>query len=242
MDKKLICDALSFVDEKYISEALDLSGRAYADGKEKNDMKGRRITKPARILLIAAVLVMVLGLTAGAYVAFRQYERPDEMIANFAGGPDYKGGKAEGYEKYETVEIDGEERLQLSELRLGWERLSTDEALLEELVYPYVADVDGSVEFGDYTLTMEACIYDDDTRGCILYYTVENPNGISWERSPQLGEICLESFTYRVGTSFGGAVFVDEERSTDTKLHICEHFIVVDEWLENEILSCLWIG
>ncbi len=243
MDRKMVSEALGHIDESYIIEALELSGGAYAHGKENENMNRRTFRKSGRIVLVAAILALVLGITAGAYVAFNRYERPDEMMDNFAGGADYMGGSAEGYEKYETVEVDGEERITLSELRLGWEKLSTDEALLEELVYPYVADVDGSITFGDYTVTMEACLYDDDTRGCILYYTVENPNGISWERSPQLGEIWLESFTYRVGTSFGGVTFVDEERSTDTKLYICEHFIVIDEWLENEYLpNSLGIG
>ncbi len=241
MDKKMIGEALGCLDEKYIIEALELSGRAYAHGKETENMNGRKITKPARILLIAAVLALALGITAGAYVAFTQYDSPDEMIGNFAGGENYKGGSAEGYEKYETIEIDGEERIQLSELRLGWERLSTDEALLEELVYPYVAAVEGGFTWEDYTVTMEACIYDKDLRGGILYYTVENPNGISWERN-DAGDIMLEPGAC-VGTSFPAASFVDEERSTDTKLYICEHFIVVNDWLENEYIpNGLWIG
>ena len=195
MDRKMVSEAIGHIDESYIIEALELSGGAYAHGKENENMNRRTFRKSGRIVLVAAILALVLGITAGAYVAFNRYERPDEMMDSFAGGADYMGGSAEGYEKYETVEIDGEERITLSELRLGWERLSTDEALLEELVYPYAADVDGSITFGDYTVTMEACLYDDDTRGCILYYTVENPNGVSWERSPQLGEIWLESFT-----------------------------------------------
>ena len=242
MDKALISEALGYVDEQYIIEALgEDSCRAYGRSKEERNMNRRAVRKSGRIALVAAITALVLGITAGA-VAFIRYERADEMMDNFAGGTDFMGGSAVGWEEYETVEIDGEERIQLSDLRLGWEKLSTDEALLEKLVYPYVADVDGSITFQDYTVTMEAALYDDDTRGCILYYTVENPNGVNWERSPQLGEIWLESFSYRVGTNLGGAVFVDEERSTDTKLYICEHFIVIDEWLEIDHLHSLGIG
>lgn len=242
MDKALISEALGHMDERYIIEALgEDSYRAYSRGKEKQNMNTRTFRKSGRIALVAAILALILSIATGA-VAYIRYERADEMMDNFAGGSVYMGVSAEGYEEYETVEIDGEERIQLSELRLGWERLSSDEALLEELIYPYVADVDGSITFKDYTVTMEAALYDDDTRGCILYYTVENPNGVNWERSPQLGEIWLESFTYRVGTNLGGAAFVDEERSTDTKLYICEHFIVIDKWLEKDHLHCLGIG
>ncbi len=242
MDKALISEALGHMDERYIIEALgEDSYRAYSRGKEKQNMNTRTFRKSGRIALVAAILALILSIAAGA-VAYIRYERADEMMDNFAGGADYMGGSAEGYEEYETIiESDGEERIQLSELRLGWERLSSDEALLEELVYPYVADVDGSITFKDYTVTMEACIYDKDLLSGILYYTVENPKGISWEYS-KLGEIWLESFTYRVGTNFGGRPFVDEERSTDTKLYICEHFVVSTLFMKEAPPQGLKIG
>ncbi len=69
MDKKLISEALGCIDEDYIIEALELSGGAYARGKENETMNGRKITKPARILLIAAALAMVMALGVGAYAA-----------------------------------------------------------------------------------------------------------------------------------------------------------------------------
>ncbi len=232
MDRKMISEALGGIDEKYVVEALNLSGKAAMAGKE-NNMNRKSISKGSRILLIAAVLAMALGITAGAYVAFTHYERPGEMMENFAGGEENKSG--EGYEKYETVEIDGEERIQLSELRLGWEKLSTDEALLEELVYPYVAAVEGSFTWEDYTVTMEACIYDRDTLGGILYYTVENPNGVDWSYGNS-GYLELPGGRY-LGMGFANRLFVDPERSTDTKIYVCEHFIVIPEWLENENLD-----
>jgi len=232
MDRKMISEALGGIDEKYVIEALVFSGRAALPGKE-NNMNRKSISKGSRILLIAAVLAMVLGITAGAYVAFTHYESPGEMMENFAGGE--ANTRGEGYERYETVNIEGEERIQLSELRLGWERLSTDEALLEELVYPYVAALDGSFTWGDYTITMEACIYDKDTLGGILYYTVENPNGVDWSYK-EGGGVVLDGDAY-LGLELAAKSFVDSERSTDTKLYVCEHFIIVPEWFELDYLD-----
>lgn len=232
MDRKMISEALDAIDEKYVIEAISLSGQAALPGKE-NNMNRKSISKGARILLIAAVLAMALGITAGAYVAFTHYERPGEMIDNFAGGE--ANASAEGYEKYETINIDGEERIQLSELRLGFEKMSSDEALLESLVYPYVAALDGRFTWDDYTVTMEACIYDKDTLGGILYYTVENPNGVDWSYR-EGGGVVLDGDAY-LGLELAAKSFVDSERSTDTKLYVCEHFIIVPEWFELDYLD-----
>lgn len=233
MDRKIISEALGSIDEIYIVEALskNSSGKAYTPGKENREINNSSVNKGVRVLLIAVVMAMVLALGAGAVVVFNRYENSGEMMENFAGGSDYMSGSAKGYEKYEITERpDGEERILLSELYLGWERLSTNEAILEELVYPYVADVDGSITFEDYTITMEACIYDKDLLAGILYYTVENPNGISWESRE--GDVIFLESDIHIGTSFYGASFVDEERSTDTKLYICEHFIVATLWMD----------
>lgn len=96
MDRKMISEALGGIDGKYIREALDAapSGMAYAPGKETDNMNKRKITRPARILLIAAVLAMVLAMGVGAYAAdifgFRaliaegrmSYDEPSEKVVS----------------------------------------------------------------------------------------------------------------------------------------------------------------
>lgn len=83
----MISEAISGIDEKYIIEALKPSGIAYAAGKETDNMNKRKITRPARILLVAAALAMVLGIGVGAayvtdFFGFRALIMEDKLSAD----------------------------------------------------------------------------------------------------------------------------------------------------------------
>ena len=193
--------------------------------------------KPVRFAIVAAVLVMMLGITAGAYVGFNRHSDPAGVLHSFFEQESYAEGDA--IVEYEKIEVDGEVYEKLKTNMPAWERMPLDEAVAEKYIYPYVYGVDSSVNWGGYTLTVEAVVYDAAIGSGLLYYTVENPNGVGGYEVWVNGEVNWPvTSPYYTALSHADKTYIDDVRSTDTKIYICSYFITIEEWGELQ----LWLG
>jgi len=181
-----------------------------------------------RIALIAAVFILAGSATALAVVSFTQYEEPTDMLQAFFGEDKYSSG--DGIVEYETLEYDGVLYEKLVNNLPAWERVPINEEQIKALA-PYICGVNGKINYEDYTLTVEACLYDSRIQSGLLYYTIENPNGISgYSISPNGMLVWPEGSPIYAGFSHPEMSYIDDSKTTDTKLYVCSHFILVEDW------------
>jgi len=201
---------------------------------EKHARGGRKL---ARMVIVAAVLVMLLGISAGAYVGFTQHTDPAGVLHSFFEQEGYAKGDA--IVEYEKVEVDGEVYEKLRTNMPAWERMPLDEAVAEKYIYPYVYGMDSSISWNGYTLTVEAVVYDAAIGSGLLYYTIENPNGVEGYEVWVNGEVNWPvTSPYYAALSHADKTYIDETRTTDTKIYVCSYFITIEEWGELQ----LWLG
>ena len=199
--------------------------------KIKQQPKARRVTKIGRIGLVAAILAMALGIGVGAVGAFVNYDKDsgESMLESFFGAKDTMSG--ERVVEYEALKYDGIMYKKLITNLPAWQRTPISADLVEKLS-PHIGAVNESVSYDGYTLTVEACLYDANVGGGLLYYSVENPDGLEGFKVGELnGEITwpLESEWFVVLEQHGRS-YIDAERSTETKIYVCTHFAYVEDW------------
>ena len=209
-DSKLYKETFSQVraSEETLSEVLNMA-------KQKQNT-GARLT---RLLVIAAVISAMLATTAFAYVGFTQYENPMEMLGTFFGNTSKEstdGGIV--HETYFDQEYDY--------VQPTIERVPLDDNVAQEQVAPYISGVGGSVTYGDYTLTVEAQLYDSATDCGIIYYTLENPNGVRGYETQLDGEVWWPGgeLVYISDIGNGKGTYIIEDQTTDTKLAIAFYY------------------
>lgn len=182
--------------------------------KKQNRNYGRRFT---RMLVIAAVITAMLATTAFAYVGFTQYENPMQMLQTFFGSGEYtvdEGGIREEHyydEVYEFVEP-------------TVEYVPVDTKVAEEDVAPYVSDVGQSVSCQGYTLTVEAHLYDSATDCGVIYYTLENPNGVSGYELQSDGEVWWPNGELIVMRNCFGENYIIKDETTNTRLSVAHYY------------------
>ncbi|WP_297232850.1 hypothetical protein [uncultured Flavonifractor sp.] len=190
--------------------------------------KSRKRAKWSRTAATAAAVLCGI-VTAAAAVGFLRYENPAAMIHALF-GENVSSGNG-------IVEYDEDGRLMTN--LPAWERVPVDETLAQELIAPYIFAVGESAVCGDYTLNMEALLYDAATRAGMLYYTVENSNGVIGYEVFSDGELWWPAeapiFTRVRGSS---RAYLDTAMSSETKLYICTYFVADP----SEKTICVGIG
>lgn len=190
--------------------------------------KSRKRAKWSRTAATAAAVLCGI-VTAAAAVGFLRYENPAAMIHALF-GENVSSGNG-------IVEYDEDGRLMTN--LPAWERVPVDETLAQELIAPYIFAVGESAVCGDYTLNVEALLYDAATRAGMLYYTVENSNGVIGYEVFSDGELWWPAeapiFTRVRGSS---RAYLDTAMSSETKLYICTYFVADP----SEKTICLGIG
>ena len=205
--------------------------------KESGKIPSRRCSKLGRAAVVAAVIVMLLGISAGAYLGFTQHSDPAGVLHSFFEQEAYAKGDA--IVEYEKVAVDGEVYEKLKTNMPAWERMPLDKAVAEKYIYPYVYGVDSSISRGDYTLTVEAVVYDASIGSGLLYYTIENPNGVEGYGVQPNGEVWWPvTSPYYAALSHADRTYIDEEQTTNTKLYVCSYFVTIEDWGELK----LWLG
>lgn len=111
----------------------------------------------------------------------------------------------------------------------AWERVPVDETLAEKLIAPYIFEVNETAVWEDYTLCVEAVLYDAGTGAGLIYYTVENPNGVDGYEVFEDGALWWPAqspvFTRLQGPE---CCYIDTAMTTQTKLYLCSYFITGD--------------
>ncbi|MDR1330175.1 MAG: hypothetical protein LBK23_11305 [Oscillospiraceae bacterium] len=186
-----------------------------------------------RFAIIAATIAVMLSLATAAlaYSGLLSYSAVNDFISGFFGGDSGDG----------VVEYDDDGKLIVK--LPAWERVPVDESLADRLIGGYITAVDQSISRNGYTLTAEANLYDPSTGCGLIYYTLKNPNGISGYQTFQDGEVWFDSTTVfaevrgvRSSAPVFGKQYIDEGKSGDTRLYICEFYISVSNKPLSDIL------
>lgn len=209
-------------------QSVQLLPHGVVDMKRIEDLTMQKISakniEPVRrhksigVYLLAAVLIILLmATTVFAYVGFTKYENPLQMLKIFYGN--------EELESFEGGEIldDPEGKPYSVAVLPTIERVPLDEELAEE-VTPPIAAVGQSVSWGDYTLTIVAHQHDKNLGAGTVYYTVENPNGVTGWYTQFNGAITWSNgeIMYLYGASWENYLIPSE--TTDTKLSIACYY------------------
>lgn len=164
----------------------------------------------ARNLLIAAVIVSMLAVTAFAATGLLLYDSPAQMIAAIFGdetGYDHKGV---------TTWTDPEKPGDVYE-NPAYDRVEADPTVVEEDVAPYVSPVGQSISWEGYTLTVDANLYDVATKCGLLTYTLENPNGIATYTVEENGQFFFPDGELLSFNQYGHS-YINADKTTANKL------------------------
>lgn len=215
-------------DKKTYREAVS---SLHASGEILQEVKAmtHQVRKPfrlSRVSALAAAIAALCAVSAVAAVGFTRYENPVNMLQAFFGeNVDSSGG---------VVEYD--ENGALITNIPAWERLPLDESVAQELVAPYLFAVGEQAVYGDYTLTVEAGLYDPSVGAGLLYYKVEHPDGVTgYEVFPD-GELWWpEDAPVFTMTTAASRTYLDTASTTGTELWLCTYFITDESSLPASI-------
>lgn len=186
----------------------------------------------ARNLLIAAVIVSTLAVTAFAATGLLLYNSPAQMIAAIFGdqtGYDHKGI---------TTWTDPEKPGDVYE-NPAYDRVEADPTVVEEDVAPYVSPVGQSISWEGYTLTVDSLLYDNNTGCGILTYTLENPEGVTGYTVENNGEV----YGFLVNFNQYSKDYIIQEKTTPTCLAVTSyfHYMATDAATDVEITFSQWL-
>ena len=197
-DKKLYQETFSspHASEDVLAEVMNMT------------RKTRKHAKLSRTIALAAAVTVLCGVVTAAAVGFLRYENPAAMLYALFGE---NVGSSDGIVEYN-------EYGKLTTYLPAWERGPVDETLAQELIAPYIFAVGESTVCGDYTLNVEALLFDAATRAGMLYYTVENSSGVSgYEVSPN-GELRWpEEAPVLIWLKSASRDYLDTAMSSETK-------------------------
>lgn len=205
-DKKIYREAVS---------SLHASGEILQEVKAMTNQT-RKPFRLSRAIALAAIITALCAAAAVAAVGFIRYENPANMLQAFFG---------ENVDSSEGI-VEYNEYGKLITNIPAWERLPLDESVAQELVAPYLFAVGEQAVYGDYTLTVEAGLYDPAVGAGLLYYKVENPDGVTgYEVFPD-GELWWpEDAPVFAMTNAASRDYLDTASTTDTELWLCTYFV-----------------
>ena len=223
MKEKRILDAIGYVKDQYIEELYSTSENTGNSGGNDTNRKPKRI--PGKFILIAAIIAS-MAITAFAYVGFTRYENPVEMLASFFGNEQLQSFEGQIVEK----DYYGDS---YTIVQPAIERVPLDDELAQKLVAPYIADVNKSVSYDGYTLTVVAHQYDSVTACGVIYYKIENPSGINGYEVQYDGTIWWPGGSRTRVDNCNGQDYLLANESTDTKLSIAHYYMRLPTDTEN---------
>ena len=190
--------------------------------------------RPRRIfrnLLIAAVIVSLLTVTAYAAVGYLIFESPEDMISALFGdktGFDHSDGSITPFEDGINIIVEP-----------TFDRVPVDEKNMEEEAVPLVETVGQSITWEGYTLTVDANLYDSVTKCGLITYILENPKGLDYSLQ-STGEVWFPGGEV-VNFSQYGYSYIIQDKSTDTKLTATYYYQIRDrESTDLEISFSQW--
>ena len=188
---------------------------------EESGTDNRKNSRPVRLLrnlLIAAVLISMLAVTAFAVGAFVLYDNPAELITSIFGnetGFDHSEG---------SVRRDPLGSPEAILVEPGFDRVSAEEGVIQEDLVPHVDALGQTIRWRGYTLTIDAFLYDSATRCGFFTYLLENPEGLPEYNLQTNGELWYEGRPDPVNVNQYGYAYIIQEKTTDTCLAATYYF------------------
>jgi len=224
MNERRLLFWLTDIGDEYVLEAVE----------RFRTVQHRPRRRLSRLLVIAAVVAALaaLGMVAYAVGGFMRHDNPKPIIETFFG--DKNGAEGGGQEEHRILESPDEAipDLEYDVVWPRWQRVSVDETLADELIAPYIAAMGQSLQYEGYVLTVEAMLHDARTGGGLVYYTIENPDGVSGYRVETNGEIWWPPESpVNVDATYVCRHYIDEGATTDTKLSVVGYYVAEPERL-----------
>ncbi len=175
---------------------------------------GKPRSRHLRNLLIAAVIVSTLALTAiGA--GYFLYDSPQTMISAIF-------GDNTGFDRGEYTEIPDPERPgSLLAVQPAYDREEADTRVVQEDIAPYVTPVGQSISWQDMVLTVDAFVYDSATQCGVVTYILEN--GPQWDLQFN-GQVSYYGMKDPVYFSHYGYSYIIQEKSDEDTLAAAYYF------------------
>ncbi len=210
LDKTMFRDAFSSVraSDELLMEVLNMS-----TNETMERTNGRRPRQLVRILLAAALILSLLTVTAVAAVGAVGFAGETEGVLDsfFGNGGDYASHSG-------VVAYDENGKLETN--MPGWCREPMDREAAQRLVAPYLYTIDNNtVTKGGYTYTIHAMLWDSATSAYLVYWSVENPDGLGEYRIGENGEF-ITTEQSQIYAAVGARKYIDTVNSTDTKLYL----------------------
>lgn len=197
---------------------------------KKQNGKTKRVL---RNLLVAAVIVSMLTVTAFAATGYLIFDSPAEMLNTLFGnetGFDHSDG---------GIVPDAEGGPEAILVYPSFDREPVDETVMQEEVAPLVTPVGQSISWAGYTLTVDAYLYDTATDCGVLTYTLENPDGIPEYRLQTNGAVSFDGGDL-VKINQWAYNYIVQDKTTPTKLTVACYFKRMEETNDVEVTFSPW--
>lgn len=210
MKQEDLFEAIGNVESsRLLRTELEPTDPSHSSDREDKNMKTHSARKIFRNLLIAAVLVSMLAITAYA-AGYLLFDSPEEMLSTIFG--DQTGFDHKGVTHWTDPEKPGEVYD-----NPAFDRVPVEEDVMQSEAAPLVNPVGQSISWKGYTLTVDANMYDKVTRCGLLTYTIENPHGLPHYEVDNNGKIWFPDGEI-VDINQYGYSYIIKDQSTENKL------------------------
>ena len=189
----------------------------------QNEKKTRRILGRGAVIAIAAALTLSVAVAAGVVTLIKADVSPADKVDDTT----YHAFTDDMDASTPTVEGNSGELITLPDM----ERIPGDRDTVQRLVGDYLSKLDAELTVGSTTITLETFLVDES--GCgILTYTVDDPEGVSYEDAgygevyslPLQPSMYLRSPDFQQGGMVNVKLHVDKTTSTATHLDVVAYF------------------
>lgn len=201
----------------------------------ENNKKTHRTLRRGVVIAIAAALMLTVAAAAGVVHLIKADVTPADGVSDttlhaFTDDMDASAP---------TVEGNSGELITVPDM----ERIPGDVETVQRLVGDYLSKLDAGLTVGSTTITLGTFLIDES--GCgILTYTVDDPEGVSYEEAgygevyglPLEPRMYLRSPDYQQGGSINVKLHVDKTTSTATHLDVVAYFAAGETYQKGDNL------
>lgn len=189
----------------------------------ENSKKTHRTLRRGVVIAIAAALTLTVAAATGVVTLIKANVSHADKVDDTT----YHAFTDDMDASTPTVEGNSGELITLPDM----ERIPGDRDTVQRLVGDYLSKLDAELTVGSTTITLETFLVDES--GCgILTYTVDDPEGVSYEDAgygevyslPLEPRMYLRSPDYQQGGSVNVKLHVDKTTSTATHLDVVAYF------------------
>ena len=211
MKQEDLFEAIGNVESsRLLRTELETTAPSAVTHEEDKPMKKQSVKRIIRNLLIAAVLVSMLGITAYAAVGYLIFDSPEEMLTSIF-------GDQTGYDHKDVTHWTDPEKPGEVYDNPAFDRVPVEEDVMQSEAAPLVNPVGQSISWKGYTLTVDANMYDKVTKCGLLTYTFENPHGLPHYEVDNNGKIWFPDGEI-VDINQYGYSYIIKDQSTENKL------------------------